>query len=130
MLPDHYKWDYTIRLISSAKSKTSKIYLLFSVKQSELNTFIKKNDSSFWLVQDYRTFNVITIKNKYLLSLISELVTKLQEAYYFTKLDVCWGFNNIHTKLDNEWKIAFCINHRIFESLVIFFSITNSPATF
>jgi len=51
--------------------------------------FIKKKDSLLRLVQDYINFNVITIKNKYLLSLISELVTKLQKVYYFTKLNIC-----------------------------------------
>ena len=50
-------------------------------------------------------------------SLISELVTKLQEAYYFTKLDVHWKFNNILIKLDNKWKtVTKC---RLFEPLVI-----------
>ena len=44
----------------------------------------------------------MAIKKKYLLLLVSELVTKLQGAYYFTKLDVCWSFNNIHIKLDNK----------------------------
>jgi len=39
--------------------------------------FIKKKNGIFQLVQDYKTFNVMTIKNKYLLSLILELVTKL-----------------------------------------------------
>ena len=72
----------------------------------------------------------MAIKKKYLLLLISELVTKLQGVYYFTKLDVCWSFNNIHIKLDNKWKIAFCINHRLFDPLVIFFGIINSPAIF
>jgi len=37
----------------------------------------------------------MTIKNKYLPSLISKLVTKLQEAYYFTKLDVCIKLSNV-----------------------------------
>jgi len=39
--------------------------------------FIKKKDGIFQLVQDHKTLNVMTIKNKYLLSLILELVTKL-----------------------------------------------------
>ena len=40
----------------------------------------------------------MTVKNKYLLSLISELILQLQGAKYFTKLDVCWGFNNVWIK--------------------------------
>ena len=69
--------------------------------------FIKKNDGSLWLVQDYRAFNSMTVKNKYPLPLISELVSQLCGARYFTKLNVCWGFNNVRIKPGDEWKVAF-----------------------
>jgi len=92
--------------------------------------FIKKKDSSLQLVQDYRALNAITIKNRYPLLLISELVSQLRRAKYFTKLDVQWGFNNVHIKPRDEWKVAFHTNHNLFEPLVIFFGMTNSPATF
>jgi len=64
--------------------------------------FIKKKDSSLQLVQDYRALNSITVKNKYPLPLISELVSQLCRARYFTKLDVCWGFNNVRIKPRDE----------------------------
>jgi len=64
--------------------------------------FIKKKDGSLWLVQDYRTLNAVTVKNRYPLPLISELVSQLRRARYFTKLDVCWGFNNVHIKPGDE----------------------------
>ena len=51
--------------------------------------FIKKKNSSLKLMQNYQALNAITIKNKYLLLLISKLVTKLQKTCYFTKLDIC-----------------------------------------
>jgi len=92
--------------------------------------FIKKKDGSLHLVQDYRTLNAITVKNKYSLPLISELVSQLHGAQYFTKLDVRWGFNNVHIKPRDEWKAAFCTNRSLFEPLVMFFRMTNSPATF
>ena len=46
------------------------------------------------------------------------------------KLDVQWDYNNIRIKEGNEWKVAFKTNHGLFESTVIFFGLTNSPATF
>jgi len=64
--------------------------------------FIKKKDGSLWLVQDYHTLNAITIKNRYPLLLISELISQLHRAQYFTKLDVCWGFNNVYIKPRDE----------------------------
>ena len=62
--------------------------------------------------------------------LISELIDKLKTATYFTKLDICWGYNNIHMKDGGEWKVAFQTNQGLFKLLVMFFSLTNSPATF
>jgi len=70
------------------------------------------------------------VKNKYPLPLISELVSQLRKARYFTKLDVCWGFNNVCIKPGDKWKAAFQTNRGLFEPLVMFFGITNSPATF
>jgi len=92
--------------------------------------FIKKKDSSLWLVQDYHALNSITVKNKYPLPLISELVSQLHRARYFTKLDICWGFNNVCIKPGDKWKAAFQTNSGLFELLVMFFGMTNSPATF
>jgi len=92
--------------------------------------FIKKKDGSLHLVQDYRALNAVTVKNRYPLPLISELVSQLRGARYFTKLDVHWGFNNVRIKPGDEWKAAFCTNHGLFEPLVMFFGMTNSPATF
>jgi len=92
--------------------------------------FIKKKDGLLWLVQDYHTFNSMTVKNKYPLPLISELVSQLRGAQYFTKLNVCWDFNNVRIKPGDEWKAAFRTNWGMFEPLVMFFGMTNSPATF
>jgi len=72
----------------------------------------------------------MTVKNKYPLPLISELINKLRGAKYFTKLDVRWGFNNVRMKEGDEWKAAFWTNQGLFELFVMFFGLCNSPATF
>src|SRR5438270_10976010 len=92
--------------------------------------FVKKKDGKLQLVQDYRALNAMTVKNKYLLPLIPELIAKLCRAKYFTKLDVRWGFNNVRIKEGDKWKAAFQMNRGLFEPLVMFFSLTNSLATF
>ena len=92
--------------------------------------FIKKKDGALHLVQDYRALNTIMVKNKYPLPLISELIEKLQGARYFNKLDVQWGFNNVHMKEGDEWKATFHTDRGLFEPLVMFFGLTNSPTTF
>ena len=45
-------------------------------------------------------------------------------------IDIQWGFNNIRIKPRDEWKAAFHTNHGLFEPLVMFFRMTNSPAIF
>src|SRR6266581_2902462 len=92
--------------------------------------FVKKKDGKLRLVQDYRALNAMTVKNKYPLPLIPELIAKLCGAKYFTKLDVRWGFNNVRIKEGDVWKATFRTNCGLFKPLVMFFSLTNSPATF
>jgi hypothetical protein len=92
--------------------------------------FVKKKDGHLRMVQDYRKLNDMTIKNKYPLPLISELIDTLQNAKYFTKLDVHWGYNNVRIKEGDKFKVAFRTNQGLFEPLIMFFGLTNSPTTF
>jgi len=48
----------------------------------------------------------------------------------FTKMDLRWGFNNMRIKEKDEWKRVFTMHVGSFEPIVIFFGMTNSPATF
>ncbi len=70
------------------------------------------------------------IKNQYPLPLISELIDKLHGAKYFTKLDVCWGYNNVRIREGDEEKATFRTNRGLFKPTVMFFGLTNSPAMF
>lgn len=57
--------------------------------------FIKKKDGKLRFIQDYRKLNKITVKNRYPLPLVSDIVGRLKGAWYFTKFDVRWGYNNV-----------------------------------
>jgi hypothetical protein len=92
--------------------------------------FVGKKDGKLRPVQDYRKLNEGTIKNKYPLPLISELIDQLKGAKYFTKLDIRWGYNNVRIKDGDQWKAAFKTNLGLFEPMVMFFGLCNSPATF
>ena len=92
--------------------------------------FIKKKDGKLRPVQDYRKLNEWTVRNKYPLPLIKELIVRLKDKKWFTKFDVRWGYNNIRIKEGDQWKAAFKTNRGLFEPTVMFFGLTNSPATF
>jgi len=58
------------------------------------------------------------------------MVENIGTKKVFTKMDLRWGYNNVWIKEGDEWKVAFTIPERSFEPTVMFFGLTNSPATF
>ncbi len=72
----------------------------------------------------------MTIKNRYPLPLISDLIDKLHGAKYFMKLDVCWGYNNVQIKEGDEEKATFHMNRGLYKPTVMFFGLMNLPVTF
>ena len=111
ILPDRKPWDHAIELTPDAKATNCKVYPLAPSEQKELDEFlrenlatgrirpskspmaspvffVKKKDGKLRLVQDYRALNAITVKNRYPLPLILDLVNRLKGARYFTKLDI------------------------------------------
>ena len=92
--------------------------------------FVKKKDGKLRPVQDYRPLNKWTIKNWNVSPLILATIDRLSGCTLFTKFDVRWGYNNIRIKPGDEWKAAFLTPEGLFEPRVMFFGLTNSPATF
>ena len=62
--------------------------------------------------------------------LISDLIDSIGKKKVFTKMDLRWGYNNVRIKEGDEWKAAFSMPEGTFEPTVMFFGLTNSPATF
>jgi hypothetical protein len=91
---------------------------------------VEKKDGELCPVMDYRPINEYTVKNKYPIPNAKEQLAKLHKKQWFTKLDVQWGYNNIHIKEGDQWKTAFKTNCGLFECNVMFFGLCNSPATF
>ena len=91
---------------------------------------MSKKDGSKRIVIDYQSLNNQTVKNNYPLPLITDLIDNMESKRIFTKMDLWWGFNNVRIKEGDEWKEVFTIHIGSFELTVMFFRITNSPATF
>ena len=98
--------------------------------QTALVFFVGKKDGKKRMVQDYRYLNEWMIKNNYLLPLISDVLENIGMKKLFTKMDLRWGYNNMRIKKGDEWKVAFTMPEGSFEPTVMFFGLTNSPATF
>jgi len=70
------------------------------------------------------------IKNGYPLPLIADILDRVEKRKVFTKLDLRWGYNNVRIKEEDKWKVAFTMYIGAYEPMVIYFRLTNSPATF
>ena len=98
--------------------------------QTALVFFVGKKDGKKQIVQDYKYLNEWTIKNNYPLLLISDVLENIGTKKLFTKIDLRWEYNNMRIKEGDEWKAAFTTLEGSFEPTVMFFRLTNSPATF
>jgi hypothetical protein len=79
---------------------------------------------------DYRALKKITVKNRYPLPCIDDLLDQLKNVVYFTKLDLCSGYHQIKVAEQDAWKTSFKTKQGLCEWLVMSFGLCNSPTTF
>ncbi len=152
--PPKRAWDHAIEFKKGAPDTIDcKVYPMNRIKDEAVQQFIKnelkkgyickskspyalsffficKKDGKLRPVQDYRKVNAITMRNQYPLLLITDLIHDLSNAHIYTKLDVRWGYNNVRIKEGDEKKVAFKTRYGLFEPTVMYFGLTNLPATF
>jgi len=152
-IPMRKIWDHAIDLKKTFTPQKGKIYPLSKNEREEVQSFVEdqlrkgyirpskspqtlpvffvnKKDGSKQMVMDYCNLNSQTVKNNYPLPLITELIDNMGSKRVFTKMDLRWGFNNMRIKEGDEWKGVFTTHTGSFEPTVMFFGMTNLPATF
>ena len=152
-MPMRKLWNHVIDVKEGFMPRKGKVYPLSREEREEVREFVKeqlwkgyiwpskspqtalvffvgKKDGKKRMVQDYQYLNEWTVKNNYPLPLISDVLENIGTKKVFTKMDLRWGYNNVRIKKGDEWKAAFTMPEGSFEPTVMFFGLTNSPATF
>jgi len=152
-MPIRKIWDHAIDLKKEFKASKVRVYPLSRNEREEVQQFVRdhlrkryirpskspqtspvffvgKKDGGKCMVMNYHKLNGQTVKNNYPLPLITNLVDSMGNKKVFTKMDLQWGYNNVCIKEGDKWKVAFTTHVGSFEPVVMFFGMTNSPATF
>jgi hypothetical protein len=92
--------------------------------------FVKKKDGSMRMWIDYRNLNVMTVKNKYPLPWIDDLLDQLKDAKFFSKIDLRSGYHQMKIRVEDIPKTTFITRYGQYEFIVVSFGLNNAPSYF
>ena len=91
---------------------------------------VQKKDGTWRLCIDYRALNKITVRNRYPIPWIDDLLGQLKVEKYFSEIELKSRYHQVPIEPSDVWKTAFEAKEGLFEWLVMHFVLTNAPTTF
>ncbi|GKB75461.1 putative reverse transcriptase domain-containing protein [Tanacetum coccineum] len=92
--------------------------------------FVKKKDGSFRMCIEYQELNKLTVKNRYPLPRIDDLLDQLQGSSVYSKIDLRSGYHQLRVREEDIPKTTFRTQYGHYEFQVMPFSLTNAPVVF